>query len=1098
MEMEGAARLQRSRRIEMNSEATRREFLSITATAAAGLAFASRTQAGADGAEINVALASEGATIAADSVEGNHLADHAIDGRWPGAEADDPALAPEWIWSEHTRDGQVLWLVRAFDLAERPERAALTVTCDDRFVAWLNGREVATGELWIRPTRSTTVAAVLRSGRNVLAIRAENGIGPAGLCAELVMERAGRPAARVATDSAWHVFDEQPGGWPEPTERGLPASIPEGPRRGNWGIGLPAGRWYAATYKSHPHWLWVRFRVPARISRVVLHRGGPALYPSGPVGDFVADSTPLHPVDFVLETSSDGGRSFVTVCEVRNHRMPPGERASEFALEPVVCDNLRLRIERSSDEQLLYHAALAELEVFGRFVPPPSEEPTQLRSPAPRLRPATPSVDVLITERNGCFVLESPWLHARFAHDGPRIIDLRVDSLGQSHFHGNLLKADAIDGGVTLEAPSLFPEAAPAELHSVVRDGNVIRYELALGDGTPALVEVALGAREIRICCSVADGGPTVAMPHGLRLAFDLRETCVAPLAEPRAPQRAPVPLLLHAADRGSLRVECPGSPAAHLSEQQRRAEARWDAIIHAAQPESRTWEIRLSVPICPVPGLADGDPLAQYLPRHWLNGLQYHPDTGMLGNNMFNESCSMALFSYAEPVLFTPPLPGGVDAMAMVRESVDGYLTGAPGYARVPDLFVERWLDAAPSVLIAAWCAIRALGDEDLLGRWLPALERLGSKIEAQDRDGTGLPQSPRSGNRGEHNDAHQRNSSWWDVLNAGHEDAYCCALAYRGLTRLVDLERLAGRGERAAHFAGVARRLREAYVPALLNPETGVLAGWRSRDGQRHDYWFPFVNGMAICYGLVDPPLAHQILDRFQAKFREVGFHRFDLGLPCNLVPIARDDYIRVGPGLGGGDLPDGSDGFQHFQNGAATACFAYFYVQALYEMGRYEEGAAILGPLMRGYAEGMFQDGQGGRGEWRRWDGTPSGLEGYLADSYHAQMALFTGHFGLRVGPHGFSLADWSTSQRTTRQTGPALDGPHRGTRRVTRRDGTRLDDESADSELDFIQIIVRFLHSQSLVGRLRDLVVFSHVEPQAAYIGTLGSHRGDRPQ
>ena len=31
--------------------------------------------------------------------------------------------------------------------------------------------------------------------------------------------------------------------------------------------------------------------------------------------------------------------------------------------------------------------------------------------------------------------------------------------------------------------------------------------------------------------------------------------------------------------------------------------------------------------------------------------------------------------------------------------------------------------------------------------------------------------------------------------------------------------------------------------------------------------------------------------------------------------------------------------------------------------------------------------------------------------MADSYYAQMALFTGHFGLRVGPSGFSLAEWS---------------------------------------------------------------------------------------
>jgi len=31
-------------------------------------------------------------------------------------------------------------------------------------------------------------------------------------------------------------------------------------------------------------------------------------------------------------------------------------------------------------------------------------------------------------------------------------------------------------------------------------------------------------------------------------------------------------------------------------------------------------------------------------------------------------------------------------------------------------------------------------------------------------------------------------------------------------------------------------------------------VLAGWKSADGRRHDYWFTFINGMAVAFGLVD----------------------------------------------------------------------------------------------------------------------------------------------------------------------------------------------------------------------------------------------------
>jgi hypothetical protein len=41
-------------------------------------------------------------------------------------------------------------------------------------------------------------------------------------------------------------------------------------------------------------------------------------------------------------------------------------------------------------------------------------------------------------------------------------------------------------------------------------------------------------------------------------------------------------------------------------------------------------------------------------------------------------------------------------------------------------------------------------------------------------------------------------------------------------------------------------------------------VLAGWKSADGQLHNYWFTFVQGTAITYGLVDDKLANDIMNR------------------------------------------------------------------------------------------------------------------------------------------------------------------------------------------------------------------------------------------
>ena len=103
----------------------------------------------------------------------------------------------------------------------------------------------------------------------------------------------------------------------------------------------------------------------------------------------------------------------------------------------------------------------------------------------------------------------------------------------------------------------------------------------------------------------------------------------------------------------------------------------------------------------------------------------------------------------------------------------------------------------------------------------------------------------------------------------------------------------RHAAQRDDAARYHAAAEKLRAAYFDAFYNPATGVLAGWRSADGQLHDYNFLFVNGIAIHYGLVPKDKANAIMDRLLAKMKAVGYTRFDLGLPGNLISVARKDY-------------------------------------------------------------------------------------------------------------------------------------------------------------------------------------------------------------
>ena len=61
---------------------------------------------------------------------------------------------------------------------------------------------------------------------------------------------------------------------------------------------------------------------------------------------------------------------------------------------------------------------------------------------------------------------------------------------------------------------------------------------------------------------------------------------------------------------------------------------------------------------------------------------------------------------------------------------------------------------------------------------------------------------------------------------------------------------------------------------------------------------------------------------------------------------------------PRFGGGTKEDNSDGFQIYENGGATACFAYFTLAALYDLGRMEEADKMLFPMLEAFAQGPFR--------------------------------------------------------------------------------------------------------------------------------------------
>ena len=369
---------------------------------------------------------------------------------------------------------------------------------------------------------------------------------------------------------------------------------------------------------------------------------------------------------------------------------------------------------------------------------------------------------------------------------------------------------------------------------------------------------------------------------------------------------------------------------------------------------------------------------------------------TGMLANNSVSGPCPCSTFFYSSVAARTPPLAPGLTALDLVRQTLDRYLggfigIGMEGYDKMDS---RGFMDSYPSLLITATDYVRASHDRAWLAKNYPGLKAWAARMLAMDADGGGLLEYPESGNYNSWPEQRlKRPANWWDTIGFGHQDAYSNALAYHALIGMSDVARQANHVDDAKLYSAHAEKLRSVYFQTFYDPRTGVLAGWKSADGDLHDYYFTFVNSMAITYGLVPRDKANPIMDRLLAKIKDVGYSHFEYGLPGNLIPVRRGDYVVHDKRSGGPSKEDGSDGFETYENGGATGSYVYYLLQALYDLGRHKDADAILFPMLATYEKGGFQ-GFGPNGlsyDWKAWDGTPHGYEGLLVDNYQALLAV-----------------------------------------------------------------------------------------------------------
>ncbi len=567
----------------------------------------------------------------------------------------------------------------------------------------------------------------------------------------------------------------------------------------------------------------------------------------------------------------------------------------------------------------------------------------------------------------------------------PEFVSLNIDGLGKGKRGANILQPSSM-AGFTVSGVAPGTVAHRVEYRSIDQS-----------PADPPAWTVELTERSIQLTTEWCPGPMTTPFVFH----FDLAKCHATVLGTFTSDGKLRLPALVHLPGQGSMRLTSEGAEGASVAYRSERRSTLATLELPAATSASKriTYTLEVTAIYPRLPGVED-DPRFDAFKRNWLNVLQLNPGLKALANNTSSTSCAFCYYEYADIAALTPPLAQGLSALDVVRQTLDRILAGGTAYGLpAPGNYPTPASDAMPSMIIAAANCVRE-GHKDK-DAWLSAnyagIRGWAESMLATDANGDGLVKYSVSGNSGIWPDGFPkvRPSNWWDTIGFGYEDAYANALAYRALRNMAVLAALLRKDEDIARYTAAAERLRDAYYRTFFDPATGVLGGWRSADGELHDYYFLWVNGIAIHYGLVPKPEANSIMDKLMAKMKAVGYDKFNMGLPGNLVPVALKDYVHKDPDghHGGGVLPDNSDGFQNYEDGGATGCFAFFTLAALYDLGRKAEADKILFAMLGEYDRGGFE-GRGAKGrsnDWRRWDGTPMGYEGFLTDNYYTLLAV-----------------------------------------------------------------------------------------------------------
>ncbi len=234
---------------------------------------------------------------------------------------------------------------------------------------------------------------------------------------------------------------------------------------------------------------------------------------------------------------------------------------------------------------------------------------------------------------------------------------------------------------------------------------------------------------------------------------------------------------------------------------------------------------------------------------------------------------------------------------------------------------------------------------------------------------------------------------TNWWDNFSFGHKDIYFNYLCHRALRELSSLLEKCNMHDVSARYRKQLEKFDKSFFDTFYNKETGLMAGWISRNGKVHDYGFTFAVSMGINEGLIPKEEGKKMLKILLSAMKKEGYGDLRFGIPGNVMPVAQQDTIN---------WPCMSD-WGRYENGGLNGMNGFHFLTSMYNVGLNKEADKILFAILDTYEKDFthsgLMPGYCRSVDWRTKEGVACGYN-YLADNYYFLLSVYAGKFNI---PH-----------------------------------------------------------------------------------------------